>query len=78
LSIQYLIESSGAAFAPLLAGLIADRSDLKTAFLVICVSTWLLCGVFYLAVALVVPRDVGTLRHEMKERADQERALQSS
>jgi MFS transporter, Spinster family, sphingosine-1-phosphate transporter len=78
LSIQYLIESSGAAFAPLLAGLIADRSDLKTAFLVICVSTWLLCGVFYLTVALVVPRDVATLRHEMKERADQERALQSS
>lgn len=75
LSIQYLIESSGAAFAPTLAGLIADQSSLKTAFLVICVSTWVLCGIFYLAVAFVVPRDVAGLRQEMKARADQERAL---
>jgi MFS family permease len=77
LSIQYLIESFGAAFAPALAGLIADNSSLKTAFLVICVSTWLICGVFYLIVALVIPRDVASLRQQMRERADAERALKS-
>ncbi len=77
LSIQYLIESSGAALAPFLAGLIADQSNLKTAFLVICVTAWILCGIFYLLVALVVPADVAALRKQMRERADQERALQA-
>ena len=77
LSIQYLIESSGAALAPFLAGLIADQSNLKTAFLVICVTAWILCGIFYLLVALVVPADVAALRRQMRERADQERALQA-
>ncbi len=76
LSIQYLIESSGAALAPLLAGYIADQSSLKTAFLIICTTTWLICGVFYLMVALVVPKDIQTLRQQMQERADQERKLQ--
>ncbi len=78
LSIQYLIESSGAAFAPTLAGLIADHYNLKTAFLIICVFTWLICGVFYLAVALVIPRDVAKLRGEMRARAEQERDAASS
>jgi MFS transporter, Spinster family, sphingosine-1-phosphate transporter len=74
LSIQYLIESFGAAFAPAIAGLIADNSSLKTSFLVICISTWLICGVFYLMVALVVPRDVASLRAQMRERAEAEQA----
>lgn len=78
LSIQYLIESSGAALAPLMAGLIADQSNLKTAFLVICLSTWLICGAFYLTVAMVIPRDVKSLRDQMRQRADRERALQDS
>ncbi len=78
LSIQYLIESSGAALAPLLAGYIADQSNLKTAFLIICTSTWLVCGVFYLMVALVIPKDIQTLRQQMQERADQERKLQAA
>jgi MFS family permease len=47
LGIQYLIESSGAALAPMIAGLIADRWSLQTAILLICVSTWLLCGIVY-------------------------------
>jgi MFS family permease len=75
LSVQYLIESFGAAFAPALAGMIADNSSLKTAFLIICVSTWLICGVAYLTVALVIPRDVASLREQMRARADAERAL---
>jgi MFS family permease len=78
LSIQYLIESSGAALAPALAGMIADQSNLKTAFLVICVATWILCGIFFLTVSLVVPRDINTLRLEMKQRADQERAMHNA
>ena len=35
LAVEYFIENSGAALAPLLAGIIADNSDLKTAILTI-------------------------------------------
>jgi len=75
LSVQYLIESSGAALAPGIAGLIADRSSLKSSFLLICVSTWILCGLFFALVAYFVPHDVATLREQMRQRAEQERNL---
>jgi len=77
LSVQALIESSGAALAPGIAGLIADQSSLKTSFLLICVSTWILCGLFFALVAYLVPRDVATLREQMRQRADHERTLTS-
>jgi MFS family permease len=75
LSVQYFMESSGAALAPSIAGWIADQSSLKTAFLLICVSTWLLCGVFFALVAHYAPHDVQALRQQMRQRADKERAL---
>ena len=61
--------------APLLAGYIADRTSLGTAILGINTTAWLICGVIYIAVIFLVPRDIATLRHEMQERADHERAL---
>ena len=77
-SIQYFIESAGAALAPTIAGYIADRSSLGVAILWICLSTWLLCAIFYAGVAVLVPRDIATLRSQMRERAEQEQALQQS
>ena len=73
-SFQYLIESSGAALAPGIAGLIADQTSLKSAFLLICVSTWILCGISFALVAWLVPGDIRTLRGQMAERAQAERA----
>lgn len=73
-SIQYFIESAGAALAPTIAGFIADRSSLGDAILWICLSTWLLCAIFYAGVARLVPKDIATLRAQMRERAAQERA----
>ena len=78
LAVQYLIESSGAALAPGIAGLIADQTSLKSAFLLICVSTWLLCGGFFALVAWLAPRDIRTLRQQMAERAAQERSGNAS
>jgi MFS family permease len=75
LSIQYFIESAGAALAPLIAGLIADRSSLQTAILAICVSAWLLCGLVYAFVARYVPHDIETVRSQLRDRAERERAL---
>lgn len=74
LSVQYFIESSGAALAPGIAGLIADQSTLRTAFLLICISTWLLCGLFFALVAYFVPKDVDTLRGQMRQRAEEQLA----
>lgn len=75
ISIQYLIESAGAALAPLMAGAIADRTSLGTAILSINTTTWLICGLIYIGVIFLVPRDIDALRHEMQERAEHERAL---
>jgi MFS family permease len=73
-SIQYFIESAGAALSPLIAGFIADRTSLQVAILGICVSTWLLCAGFFAFVARFLPRDIGALRQEMQRRAAEERA----
>jgi MFS family permease len=68
---EYFIENAGAAFAPLLAGIIADASDLRTAILTICITAWLLCFFLYLGALFFVDRDVKALRDEMAERAEQ-------
>jgi MFS family permease len=70
LAIQYFIESAGAALAPLMAGLIADRSSLQDAILLICVSTWVLCSLFFALAAYLAPRDIKALRQTMRERAE--------
>jgi len=76
MSIQYFIESAGAALSPLIAGYIADQpgSSLRTAFLVICISTWVLCAIFFAVVAYLVPRDIATLHQQLQARAEFERA----
>jgi len=78
LAVQYFIENAGAAVAPLLAGLIAVRSSLHDAILIICVSTWVICSVLLAFAAHLVPRDIETLRQALRERAEFERARAGS
>jgi MFS family permease len=66
---EYFIENAGAAFAPLLAGIIADAFSLQTAILCICITAWLLCFFLYLGALFFVDRDVKALRAQMAERA---------
>jgi MFS family permease len=68
-AIQYFIESGGAALAPLLAGLIAVNSSLREAILIICISAWFLCSLFLAGAAYLVPRDIETLREQLRQRA---------
>ena len=75
-AIQSFIESAGSALAPVIAGVIAMRWSLHDAILWICLSTWILCAIFFAVAAYLVPRDVQTLRGQMQERAARERALQ--
>ena len=76
LAIQYFIENAGAALAPLLAGLIAVRSSLQQAILIICVSAWVLGSLLLAVTAYLVPGDIQTLRRQLRERAQEERAVQ--
>lgn len=76
IAIQYFIESSGAALAPLMAGLISDYlrsvndpSPRGTALLVICISTWLLCGLFFFLTSRIIKSDINDLKSELRARA---------
>jgi MFS family permease len=69
------IESAGAALAPFLAGLIAVGSSLKDAILIICVSAWMLCSFFFVFTAYLVPGDIETLRSQLRQRAEREKAM---
>ncbi len=68
-AIQYFIESAGAALAPLMAGMIAVKSSLGNAILLICISAWLLCSVVLALAAALVPHDIEALREQMRQRA---------
>ncbi len=75
---EYFIENAGAAFAPLLAGIIADASNLQTSILVICITAWILCFFFYLGALFFIEGDIHSLRRQMAERAAFERARQTN
>jgi len=68
-AVEYFFENGGAAFAPLLAGIIADATNLKTAIIVICISAWTLCFFFYLGALFTISKDTDDLRAQMAERA---------
>jgi MFS transporter, Spinster family, sphingosine-1-phosphate transporter len=76
-AVEYFVESSGAALAPLMAGIIADAFNLQISILIICTIAWLLCFIFYLGAMFTIKHDVHTLRAQMEERATLERARQA-
>jgi len=63
------VENTGAALAPWVAGIIADRSSLRVAILAICVVTWVLCAALFAGLSRVVPEDIRRLRETMRARA---------
>lgn len=76
LSIQYFIESGGAALSPFLTGIISDSlrrmnnpRPLETAILIICISAWVLCGLIYFITTRFIVGDIDSLRAEMRKRA---------
>jgi MFS transporter, Spinster family, sphingosine-1-phosphate transporter len=70
-SLTSFVENTGAALAPWLAGLIADRWSLKVAILAICVITWIFCAIAFGVLARFIPADVRRLRATMRQRAAQ-------
>jgi MFS family permease len=66
---EYFVENAGAAFAPILTGVIADLYNLQTAILLICTVSWGLCFLFYLGALFTIDKDSHDLRNQMAERA---------
>jgi len=67
---QNFVEAAGSALAPLMAGIIADRSSLGNAILLICTIAWGLCFAFFIFVGRYIPADIEHLRATLRERAD--------
>ncbi|MBN1266159.1 MAG: MFS transporter [Anaerolineales bacterium] len=68
-SVEYFIENSGAAFAPILAGVIADAFNMGTAILWVSITAWVLCFFFYFGAFFFIDGDIEALRTEMAQRA---------
>jgi MFS family permease len=67
---QNFVEFGGSAAAPLMAGIIADRSSLGNAILVICTVAWVLCFAFFVFAGRFIPKDITDLRAKLKARAE--------
>jgi MFS transporter, Spinster family, sphingosine-1-phosphate transporter len=68
-AIESFIESAGAASAPLIAGLIADATSLRSSILIICISAWVLCFIFFFGAIYFVPKDINDLHGQLRDRA---------
>lgn len=68
-AIESFIESAGAASAPLISGLIADATSLSASILIICISAWLLCFLFFFGAIYFIPKDIQDLHNQLSERA---------
>jgi len=68
-AIRKLLEDSGAATAPFLAGLIAMNTSLHDAILYICIGTWIVCAIIFAVLIYVIPSDIEALRLTLRERA---------
>jgi MFS family permease len=74
-AVEYFIENSGAALAPLIAGSIALATSKHTAILGICVAAWILCFVLYLGALFFIEGDIKTLRSQMANRAAEQKKI---
>ena len=68
LSIQYLVENSGAALAPFLAGLIAVKANLGQAIFIVSFA-WLIAAILITFAAFFVPRDHARMHQQLSLRA---------
>jgi MFS family permease len=66
---QSFVEAAGSALAPLLAGIIADRSTLGSAILLICTVSWAACFAFFIFAGKFIPKDIADLKEKLKARA---------
>ncbi len=76
-SVEYFIENSGAAFAPIIAGIISDAFNMGSAILWVSVIAWALGFLFFLGAMKFINGDIQFLRDQMADRAAHEKELYS-
>jgi dipeptide/tripeptide permease len=76
-AVEYFVENIGAAFAPILAGVLSVVYGKGEAILWICIVAWLLCFLFYLGAILTIEHDIRVLRSQMADRAAQTKGLKN-
>ena len=74
-SVEYFIENSGAAFAPILAGIISDAFSMGAAILWVSISAWGFGILFLVGILFFIDHDIKALRREMQARASMEKAV---
>lgn len=70
-----IFEFAGSSAAPLIAGYLADFYGLGMSIVYVSVSTWTICGILFIALAFVIPRDIMEARNKMRSRAESLREL---
>lgn len=68
-ALQRFFENVGSAVSPAIVGVMAEKAALGEAITLISVSTWILCGIFFTILAVIISRDMERLRSLMKKRA---------
>jgi MFS family permease len=74
-AVENFVETAGAALSPLITGLIAVRANLQTALVVVCTSAWTACALALVGAIILVPRDIESVRMELRQRAQGEQRL---
>jgi MFS transporter, Spinster family, sphingosine-1-phosphate transporter len=77
-AVEYFVENIGAAFAPILAGVMSVVYGKGEAILWICIAAWLLCFLFYLGALFTIEGDIRVLRSQMADRAAQTKSLKNA
>ena len=76
LRIIFLIDNSGAAFAPIVAGIISDAFDMGTAITWVSVSAWTLATLIFIGMMFVIDKDIARLRYALETRAKDQTQVQ--
>jgi len=73
-----IFEYGGSSAAPLISGYLADIYGLGLSILYVSFTTWMICSVLFIMLALVIPKDILELRRKMAERATKFKTFSSS
>lgn len=74
-AVEYFVENSGAALAPIIAGAIADQAGQQFAITSVSVSAWVLCFFLYLGALYFVDKDILSLHKQLESRATAEKMI---
>jgi predicted MFS family arabinose efflux permease len=69
-SLLRIFEFAGSSASPLIAGYLADLYGLGLGILYVSVSTWVVCGILFIILALVIPKDILETRNRIRSRAE--------